>query len=190
VRCADALTDHPPANVFQGPGPDANRFWQMSFSSTSANLLEWYRNSLPGKPGFEELTQLAIAAPASDLIIEPYGDHGAIAASFRHVRDNHTPGQVVRAIMQRVAQSLRDQVQTLCGADLPPEIRSAGGAARNDYWLQMKADTLGIPLVAMECEEPTSLGAAMLAGRAMGLGSLPELASKWCRPRARFTPKT
>jgi xylulokinase len=189
VRCADALESDPPEGVYQGPGFDADRFFQMSFSSASANLLEWYRNQLPGKPSFDELTALAESAAPSDVVIEPYDDRGPIEAAFRQVRKEHTPGQVVRAIMQRVAQSLDQQVQALCGQHLPAEIRSAGGAARNDYWLQMKADTLGIPFVAMECEEPTSLGAAMLAARAMGLGSLPELAQRWCRPRARFTPR-
>ena len=63
VRCADTLADNPPGNVFQGPGIEKNQFWQMSFSSTSANLLEWYRNTLPGRPTFEELTELAKVAP-------------------------------------------------------------------------------------------------------------------------------
>ncbi len=189
VRCADRLGDRLPINVFQGPGFDENRFYQMSFSSTSANLLEWYRKQMPGGPSFDELTQLAAAAQPSDVVIEAYRDQGGIESAFANVRPEHTPGQVVRAIMQRVAESLARQIDHLCGENRPAEIRSAGGAARNDLWSQIKADTLAVPFVAMECEEPTSLGAAMLAARAIGWGSLSELSKRWLRPRARFMPR-
>ena len=150
-------------------------------------MLEWYRKQLPDQPTFESLTELAQSAPPCDLVIEPYDDQGSVEASFRHVRSEHTPGQVVRAIMQRVALSLKQQVEQLSQGNPPIEIRSAGGAARNDYWLQMKANTLGIPFVAMDCEEPTSLGAAMLA--AGMLGPVHGLATKWCRRRERFHPQ-
>ncbi len=187
VRCSDRFEDRP--EIFQGPAFRAHRFFQMSFSSTSANLLEWYRNSLPDRPSFEKLTQLAEAASASDLVIEPYDDRGSIEKSFRNVRPEHTSGQVVRAIMFSVAQALNRQVEQLCGNDRPSEIRSAGGAAKNDFWLQMKADVLGVPFVAMECEEPTSLGAAILAASACGRGSVEALANRWARPRKRFEPR-
>lgn len=189
VRCADRLRDDLPTGVIQGPGFNADRFWQMSFSSSSANLLEWYRNALPGKPSFEELTRAAESAAPSDLMIEPFDDRGSLESSFRNVTASHTPGQIVRAIMMRVAQSLKKQVEDLSGDAKPAVIRSAGGAAKNDYWLQMKADVLGVPIEAMACEEPTSLGAAMLAARAMGLGTLREIASRWVRVRSRFEPR-
>ena len=48
-------------------------------------------------------------------------------------------------------------------AALPGEIRCAGGAARSDLWLQIKADVLGVATAATVCPEPTSLGAAVLA---------------------------
>jgi sugar (pentulose or hexulose) kinase len=189
VRCSDQFRDDLSAEVYEGPGFDDQHFWQMSFSSTSANLLEWYRNRLPDRPTFEELTRLAESAAPSDLIIEPYDDRGGIEQAFRHVRPEHTIGQIVRAIMQRVAQSLKQQVENLCQGNLPASIRSAGGASKNDYWLQMKADALGVPFEAMECEEPTSLGAAMLAARALGYGELAEIAQRWVRVRKRFAPR-
>jgi xylulokinase len=189
VRCADRLRDDLPAGVIQGPAFDDQHFWQMSFSSTSANLLEWYRNSLSSPPMFDELTRLAEVAPPCDLVIEPYDDRGSIESAFRNVRPQHSPGQIVRAIMMRVALALKEQVERLCGGDRTSVIRSAGGASKNDYWLQMKADVLEVEFEAMECEEPTSLGAAMLAARAMGLGELAKIASKWVRVRKRFAPR-
>ncbi|MBA3776571.1 MAG: hypothetical protein H0X11_09050 [Betaproteobacteria bacterium] len=187
VRCSDRLENRP--EIFQGPSFDPNRFFQMAFSSTSANLLDWYRSRLPGAPSYDELTRWAFEAPESDLVIEPYADCGSLDESFRHVRSEHTPGQVVRAVMQRVAQSLAEQIDALSEWGRPIEIRSAGGAARNDLWLQIKADTLGVPFVALESEEPTSLGAAMLAASAVGLGDINTLARQWVKVRKRFDPK-
>jgi sugar (pentulose or hexulose) kinase len=90
--------------------------------------------------------------------------------------------------MRCVAGALKNQVDSIAGGVLPVEIRAAGGGARSDLWLQMKADLLGIPFVSLECEEPTSLGAAILAAHGIGMGSVEEIAGKWVRVRKRFTP--
>lgn len=188
VRCADHLEANPAPSVFQGPGWDEKHFWQMSFSSNSANLLEWYRDSILG-PSYEKLSQAAAASRDSDLVIEPFEAGKPIKDCFRNVRPEHTRGEIVRAIMHRVAQSLKDQVADLSGGSVPSEIRSAGGAARSDVWLQIKANTLGTKFVAMECEEPTSLGAAMLAHHGVTGEPLESIAQKWVRVRKTFEPQ-
>jgi len=188
VRCSTTIDPTLPPDVFHGPAFDPGLYFQMSFSSTSANLLEYYRNKLPPPPpDFSKLSDLAHVA-TNPPIIEEYKDPDGLESSFRNVRDTHTPGQVARGIMLRVAQSLKSQVQSLCANHLPTEIRSAGGAARSDTWLQIKANTLAIPFLSLQCEEPTSLGAALLAARAIGLGDLPSLSKSWITPRKRFDP--
>jgi len=87
---------------------------------------------------------------------------------FRHVTPRHSRGQVVRAIMECVAIQLTGQIRALCGSNLPTHITSAGGGARSALWLKIKSRNLGIPFIATTCDEPTSLGAAMLAARAVG----------------------
>ena len=69
----------------------------------------------------------------------------------------HTRGHAVRCILEAVAFSLAERVAMLADGPLPHEIRCAGGAARSDLWLQIKADVLGVGTVAAECPEPTSL---------------------------------
>lgn len=98
-------------------------------------------------------------------------------------------GLAVRCIMETVAAALADQVHQLDPDHKPAEIHSTGGAARSDLWLQIKADTLDVPFLANACEEPTSLGAALLVATALGWGTLPSLASRWIAPRSRFTPR-
>jgi sugar (pentulose or hexulose) kinase len=194
VCTADALMPNPPPEVFQGPGFDEGTFFRMCFSSTSANVLDWYRHQLADPPSYQGLAAMAADVPSAaggeGVVIEPVNDSAGIARSFQHVRPEHTPGQVTRAIYERVALSLRHQVRTLlAGQEMPDRIVSAGGGAHSDVWLQIKADTLRIPFVASKSDEPASLGAAMLAARAMGFGSLNDLAGRWVRERAVFTPR-
>jgi xylulokinase len=54
------------------------------------------------------------------------------------------------------------------------EIRALGGGARSPLWNQIKADVLGVPVVTLATEEQACLGAAILAGTAVGLYPSPE----------------
>ena len=181
VRCTHHVRSDSPPDVFAGPSFDPDLFYEMSFSSTSANLLEHYRNTLPDRPEFTELTALAESATSGDCIIEPFQAGQTIENSFRNVTASHSRGQIVRAIMECVARQCAAQIRSLCGSDLPPRVNSAGGGARSALWLKIKSETLGVPFVATACEEPTSLGAAMLAASAIGGKRLDELAKTWVR---------
>ncbi len=55
------------------------------------------------------------------------------------------------------------------------EVRSMGGGARSDLWLQIKADVTGLPIARMEEEETSTLGAAILA--AVRCGDYPDIAA-------------
>src|SRR6266436_4050069 len=70
------------------------------------------------------------------------------------------------------------------------ELRVDGGAASNDLLMQMQADALGVPVVRPAVTETTALGAAYLAGLAVGLwGGVDEISSMWAVDR-RFEPAT
>jgi glycerol kinase len=74
-------------------------------------------------------------------------------------------------------------------ADCPvAEVRADGGAARNDLRMQFQADLLGVPVVRPKVTETTALGAAFLAGLAVGFWqSQEEIEAQWQVGR-RFTP--
>jgi xylulokinase len=189
VRCADRFSPETPAGVFQGPGPDEHTWYQMVFGDTSANILEAYRNSLPDRPGYE-----ALCSPAKDI---PPGCEGLrIDASELHqlermftgLTEQHTAGHRVRAILEAVAFALSEQINTLCGDDRPPYIRSVGGAARSDLWLQIKADVLNLSVQATTCPEPTSLGAAVLAAGSLQGTRIKTLAEHWIQLRPASHP--
>ncbi|NGZ85775.1 glycerol kinase GlpK [Duganella aceris] len=68
------------------------------------------------------------------------------------------------------------------------EMRADGGAARNDLLMQFQADLLGVPVLRPQVTETTALGAAYLAGLAVGFwDSQEEIAAQWACER-RFEP--
>ena len=97
---------------------------------------------------------------------------------------------IVRAALESIAYQTRDVVDAMAaesGTGLA-EIRIDGGAARNNLLAQFQADVLGVPVVRPRITETTALGAAYLAGLAIGLWrDRSELAALWQVDR-RFEP--
>ena len=69
------------------------------------------------------------------------------------------------------------------------ELRADGGASANNLMMQLQADFSGVPVVRPKMRETTALGAAYLAGLAVGFWSdTSEIASQWQIDR-RFEPQ-
>jgi sugar (pentulose or hexulose) kinase len=199
VCCAGGLIDCPETGIFQGPAFRARLYYRMAFGDVSARYLQWYRDQLPDRPSFEELSAEAAAVPPgadgvrlrTNTPLSPCG-RGAGGEGFDPHRlfegfsSHHTRGHAVRAIIEAVALALRDQVAALTGGERIREIRSAGGPARSPVWLQIKADVLGVDVVATECPEPTSLGAAILAEAAITGAQVEDVARDWVRLRPAY----
>ncbi|GAA3722995.1 FGGY-family carbohydrate kinase [Gordonia hankookensis] len=112
---------------------------------------------------------------ARGLVFHPYlNTAGATApfldvnarGSFVGLRRDTTPAEMVRAVMEGTALSVRD-----CYAAMPvriDEIRLTGGGARSVEWSQIIADVLQKTIVAPDVPESGALGAAMLAAIATG----------------------
>ncbi|MGZ5660382.1 MAG: FGGY-family carbohydrate kinase, partial [Usitatibacter sp.] len=68
------------------------------------------------------------------------------------------------------------------------ELRVDGGATASDLLMQIQADLLGVPVVRPRVTETTALGAAFLAGLAVGFwNDEAEIAALWARERT-FEP--
>ena len=121
--------------------------------------------------------------------IPPYGDPQARGA-FIGLTLSHRRAHLVRAIMEACTCLLRECLEPVVESHLPIDrVRSLGGAARNDLWLQMKADMLGLPVERPAQPQPASLGAAMLAAAAVGhFASLADAAQAWYHPAMVFAP--
>jgi glycerol kinase len=102
-----------------------------------------------------------------------------------------TREHIVRAALESIAYQTReliDAMQRDTGARLE-ELRVDGGASANNFLMQFQADILGTRIVRPYDVETTSLGAAYLAGLAVGIWkSTEELESMWVRERV-FEPQ-
>jgi xylulokinase len=80
-------------------------------------------------------------------------------------------GDILRAIIEGLDYQVLDIVTALkTGLGLNPDrLVAVGGATRNSFWMQNKADITGLPIDVPDLEEATPLGAAILAGIGIGL---------------------
>jgi xylulokinase len=96
---------------------------------------------------------------------------------------------LVRAALEGIAIELTLAIGALRSGGCPISTATvAGGGTRSPWWMQLKADLLGIPVQVAQVPEPGTLGAAMLAGVGAGVyGSVAEAAAQ-ARMARRFEP--
>jgi len=102
-----------------------------------------------------------------------------------------TRAHLVRATLESIAWQTRELVEAMerDSGERLSELRVDGGATANDFLMQFQADALGRPIVRPADIETTALGAAYLAGLAVGFfRSAAELESFWQKERV-FEPQ-
>ncbi len=111
----------------------------------------------------------------------PYWDmyaRGAIVGLTRGSNRNH----IIRATLESIAYQTRDVLEAMqedSKIDLQ-ELKVDGGAVANNFLMQFQADILGVPVIRPRVIETTAIGAAFLAGIAVGFWSgKEEISKKW-----------
>ena len=111
----------------------------------------------------------------------PYWDmyaRGTIVGLTRGAKKEH----IMRAALESMAYQSRDVlgvIQKDSGISLK-KLKVDGGAVRNNFLMQFQSDILGVPVVRPQVIETTALGAAYLAGLAVGFWKdKTEIAKKW-----------
>lgn len=98
---------------------------------------------------------------------------------------------IIRAALESIAYQTRDVLEAMeedSGIDLK-ELRVDGGAVANNFLMQFQSDLLNVPVQRPTIIETTALGAAYLAGLAVGFWeSREEIAERWAVDRE-FTPE-
>ncbi|MGH3131740.1 MAG: FGGY-family carbohydrate kinase, partial [Gaiellaceae bacterium] len=107
---------------------------------------------------------------------------GLITGLTRGTRREH----LVRAALEAIAHQTVDVIEAM-----PVELeslRADGGAAANGFLMQLQADLLGLPVEVAAERETTALGAAVLAGLAVGVWSSPLAVPAGDRYEPRLSP--
>lgn len=102
-----------------------------------------------------------------------------------------TPAHLARAALEAIAYQVRDVFDLMSvesGAPLRA-LMADGGASRNELLMQFQADIIGRPVVRSLSSDVSALGAAYLAGLAVGLWSSESEIEKLPRPSDRFEPR-
>jgi len=127
--------------------------------------------------------------PAFAGLGAPYWDphaRGTIVGMSRGT----TAAHVARATLDAIAYQTADVLEAMHADSgiAVTELRVDGGATQNDLLMQFQADVLGVPVVRPKIYETTALGAAYLAGLAVGFWKNADaLAAQWQLDR-RFEP--
>jgi glycerol kinase len=161
--------------------------------------VQWLRDGLGIIKQSAEVEALALSVPDSGGVMlvpafvglgAPHWDayaRGTIVGMTRGTTAAHIARAAVESIAYQSAELLAAmQKDAACAVH---EVRADGGAARNDLLMQFQADLLGVPVIRPRVTETTALGAAYLAGLAVGFWtSREEIAAQWQAER-RFEPR-
>ncbi|MCC7206698.1 MAG: glycerol kinase GlpK [Anaerolineae bacterium] len=156
--------------------------------------VQWLRDELKLIQSSAETEHIAASTPDTGGVYvvpafvglgAPYWDgfaRGTIVGLTRGSGRAH----IVRATLEAIAYQVRDVAEVMMrDAGLKLEkLRVDGGASANDWLMQFQADILGAPVERPAIVETTALGAAYLAGLAVGFWqSAQEVASQWALDR-------
>jgi glycerol kinase len=160
-------------------------------------VVQWLRDGLGVIRKSEDVEALAKSVPDNGGVYfvpafvglgAPHWDSYARGSIFGITRGT-TAGHIARAAVQSIAFQVADLLDAMRrdSGDAVKELRVDGGAAANDDLMQFQADILGVPVVRPAVTETTAMGAAYLAGLAVGFwpSSLESLVSGKTR---RFEP--
>ncbi|WP_394650573.1 FGGY family carbohydrate kinase, partial [uncultured Deinococcus sp.] len=162
-------------------------------------VVQWLRDGLKIIRSSSEVEALASSVESTDGVMlvpafvglgAPYWDsyaRGTIVGMTRGTTHAHIARAALEAIAFQSAELL-EAMQKDSGSPLK-ELRVDGGASNNNLMMQFQADILGVPVVRPKVTETTALGAAYLAGLAVGYWqSTDEIAGQWQEER-RFEPQ-
>jgi glycerol kinase len=162
-------------------------------------VVQWLRDNLKLIGASADVEQLAAGVPDTGGVVfvpafvglgAPHWDPHAGGLMIGLRRDT-TPGHIARAALESIAFQVADVLQAVESETGTPlgALRVDGGAAVNDLMMQFQADLLGVPVVRPRVTETTALGAAYLAGLAVGFWGGPDDLRAQRQDDVRFEPR-
>jgi len=152
--------------------------------------VQWLRDGLGIIQSSAEVESLAASVPSSDGVYlvpafaglgAPHWDSYARGTIVRITRGT-TRAHLARAALEGIAFQVTDVLDAMKQDSGIPmqELRVDGGASANDLLMQFQADIMKVPVVRPKVIETTAMGAAYLAGLAVGYWKdVSEIATIW-----------
>lgn len=178
--------------------------WDIWYGATSAGggSLQWFLEQFGERKANQTIQayvkDMMEGAPApAPFLFLPYlnGERAPIwdaqaKAGFVGFSSAHTKAHFLRAVLEGVCFSLKDCYSIMQESQkTPAQLRVSGAAGADPVWNQMKADILNTEVVSMQCQESSSLGAAILAATAIGIApSLSTAVQTMVHPAQQYTP--
>ncbi|MCK4206540.1 carbohydrate kinase [Brucella pituitosa] len=168
--------------------------------TSTGSVIAWLGRMMNGTMDIEELNRKAAALePGADgLLVQdhfqgnrtPYTDalsRGAIVG----LTLAHEPHHVFRAIMEGISFGTRAILDAMAEAGYSgQEITVGGGASASPLWLQIHADTAGLPVCVPQSRDAPSVGAAVLAAHGAGhFASIDDGIAAMVKPGTRIEPR-
>jgi glycerol kinase len=161
-------------------------------------VVQWLRDGLGIIKRSSDVEALAMAVPDNGgvYVVPAFAGLGAphwdpyARGTIVGITRGTTAGHIARAAVESIAFQVADLLEAVrddAGIQLP-ELRVDGGAAANDALLQFQADMLGVPVVRPKVTETTALGAAYLAGLAVGFWDSTDTLARHWQADKRFEP--
>ena len=181
-----------------GGGSGATTYALEGSVFSAGSAVQWLRDGLGIIDRAEDIEALAASVddtggvylvPAFTGLGAPHWDPDARGTIVGLTRGTGR-AELARATLESIAFQVADVLEAMAAdaGDRIEVLRVDGGAAANDLLLQLQADVLGVPVERPVVAETTALGAAYLAGLAVGYWSgTDEIAANWALDR-RFEP--
>jgi xylulokinase len=184
-----------PCGSFSMPG----LFAKHSFVLSTGSIMQWFRNTFRGrdfKYSALDAEAEALRGPSPVLLIPHFAGAGTPTLNSRAtgccigLTTETTQAEIYRAILEGIAFELRLNIENLeksgSAIDL---VKVIGGSAKSDFYMQLKADVFGKPLVRMKVDEAGCLGAALLAGKGSGvIADIKEALPRFTTEEKTWTP--
>lgn len=166
--------------------------------TSTGSIIAWFQRNFAEGVDFDTLNaEAALLPPGAEGLLAvdhfqgnrtPHTD-GLARGAITGLSLKHGRAHVYRALIESICLGTRAVVETFGAAFPLRRIVVAGGAARSPLWLQLHADTLGLPLELTEEPEAPALGSAILAAVGAGhFASIDEACAAMVRTARRIEP--
>ncbi|MBK9139085.1 MAG: hypothetical protein IPM17_10040 [Verrucomicrobia bacterium] len=164
----------------------ADMFFTFGLNHSGGISLRWWRDQFAaaevaeararGLDPYQVIDERLPEAPSPVLVLPHFTGRGTPTCDLTArgviagLTLSTTRHDVAKAVLEGLCFELRANLETWEAAGLHvTELVAVGGGAKSARWLQLKADVLNRPIRTLRCAEAACLGAALLAGTAIGI---------------------